>query len=313
MKLLIVGTGVIGTLYGTMFRDGGHQVTHYVRVGKSLSLKEGIKIDVLDERKGFSKERQFTYFPETIEIINPGIQYDFVFITVNSYQLEEILKTLASKLLKSTFVILCMNWEGAELVDKFLDRKRYLIGYPGSGGTFKEGVLIASIGNDIRLGLIDGNDEGRFKVLQECFESVGITPAIKENILGWLQGHIALNVPLWLGVLFEGCVGLFLKDKKLLKLCFEATKECIELSKKRGVAIENNDETPSYRFPFWLFLIFLKVLYRTNKNMQRFTAHAAASGDEALFNAQKILSTARSIQFSMPNFEKLYQEISKKF
>jgi ketopantoate reductase len=53
MKLLIVGTGGIGNIYGWGLTGAGAEVTHLVRVGKSQNFNDGVEIDILDERKGF--------------------------------------------------------------------------------------------------------------------------------------------------------------------------------------------------------------------------------------------------------------------
>ena len=53
MKILVVGTGVIGTIYGWALNESGIDVTHLVRTLKPDILQNGVNIDILDERKGF--------------------------------------------------------------------------------------------------------------------------------------------------------------------------------------------------------------------------------------------------------------------
>jgi 2-dehydropantoate 2-reductase len=55
MKILVVGTGVIGTIYGWALAESGNEVVHYVREEKIGAFKDGIKIKMLDERKGHKK------------------------------------------------------------------------------------------------------------------------------------------------------------------------------------------------------------------------------------------------------------------
>jgi pyruvate/2-oxoglutarate dehydrogenase complex dihydrolipoamide dehydrogenase (E3) component len=55
MKTLIVGSGVIGVIYGWALAQSGVEVTHFVRKGRQDQFKDGIQLDLLDERKGHTK------------------------------------------------------------------------------------------------------------------------------------------------------------------------------------------------------------------------------------------------------------------
>ena len=55
MKTIIVGTGVIGVIYGWALTEAGVDVTHFVRKGKSEKFNDGVTLDLLDERKGHPK------------------------------------------------------------------------------------------------------------------------------------------------------------------------------------------------------------------------------------------------------------------
>ena len=56
MNILIVGAGIIGAICGWAFSEGGHDVTHWVRRGKTARWMVGIPIDMLDSRKGYKKQ-----------------------------------------------------------------------------------------------------------------------------------------------------------------------------------------------------------------------------------------------------------------
>jgi 2-dehydropantoate 2-reductase len=52
MKILIVGAGIISSIYGWAMADAGHSVAHFVRWGKASQFANGIQIDILVNRKG---------------------------------------------------------------------------------------------------------------------------------------------------------------------------------------------------------------------------------------------------------------------
>lgn len=131
MKVLIVGTGVIGTIYGWALHEAGVDVTHYVRKGKILS--EEATIDILDERKDHPKYQKTVYPWKTAEAI--GGRYDLVIVPTNWYQTGEALKEIAPLCPRSFFYILTSNWTGTDIFDGILARSRYMLGYPDGGGT----------------------------------------------------------------------------------------------------------------------------------------------------------------------------------
>ena len=92
MKTLIVGTGVIGTIYGWALAEGGVDLTHYVRPGKALELAQGVDLDVLDERKSYPKNNKTHYTPACVEEVSPADGYQLVILPVNANQLAGALK-----------------------------------------------------------------------------------------------------------------------------------------------------------------------------------------------------------------------------
>ena len=68
MKTLIVGAGVIGTLYGWALAEAGVDVTHFVRPGKAAGLTGPVPMDVLDERADHEKYNQTTYDRRCVEV-----------------------------------------------------------------------------------------------------------------------------------------------------------------------------------------------------------------------------------------------------
>jgi len=57
MHVLVVGSGIIGTIYRWALAESGHHVVHFVRSGRASALREGLTLDMFDRRKGH--ERNF--------------------------------------------------------------------------------------------------------------------------------------------------------------------------------------------------------------------------------------------------------------
>lgn len=59
MRVLTVGAGVVGTIYGWALSEAGHDVVHLVRPGRAQALAGGIATDVLDKRPGHPRKRTY--------------------------------------------------------------------------------------------------------------------------------------------------------------------------------------------------------------------------------------------------------------
>ena len=51
MRVMMVGRGVISTLYGWALAQAGHEVQYYVRPGRAATLGGKVEVDLLDARK----------------------------------------------------------------------------------------------------------------------------------------------------------------------------------------------------------------------------------------------------------------------
>lgn len=71
MKMLTIGTGVIGTIYSWVLAEQDCEITHYVREGKSSKLNTDVKIDMLDKRKGRKTKYISTYHYNFTETLTP--------------------------------------------------------------------------------------------------------------------------------------------------------------------------------------------------------------------------------------------------
>lgn len=307
MKTLVVGTGIIGTIYGWALAEAGVDVTHYVRRGKSAAFKDGVMLDLLDERKGHEKYQVTKHAINCVEEIAPSDHYELILLPTNSYQVEEALRTLIPDSGDAIFLIFSANWEGSDFIDRLLPRERYLMGYPDGGGTRRDGVYWTNLGAEVHLGEVDGVDTPKLEKVKALFARADMQPDVQDNILHWLWLHNAMSIGIWAGFSKYRDVKKFLDDKPLLIQCYDASRELLELCRLRGVDISKYPETTTFRLPKWLFVILFRRLWTHNESMQRFTAHGADSLQEARANYDEIQRTADELDFDMPNFRAVGQ------
>jgi ketopantoate reductase len=315
MKTLIVGAGVIGTIYGWALSEAGVDVTHLVRPGRADSSRDGVTLDVLDERKDHLKNNIAKYALKCVEQLSPDDPYDLIIVPTNSFQVEDALETLVPNAGDALFLIFSAVWEGTEFIDRLLPRDRYLLGYPDGGGTIRDGLYWTNLGAEVHLGLIGGQSAEKLEQVKALFVRADMKPDVQPDMLHWLWQHIAGTVGFSAGFAKDRDVDTYLGDKALLRESILSTFELYKLCELRGVNLKHFPETGFRSWPVWLIALFLKWNFRHNASMKRYTAHAASQGSlhEAKLNYYDMIETARQFNLDMPhtrNLETYLQNVS---
>ena len=307
MRTLVVGTGVIGVIYGWALSEAGVDVTHFVRKGKRDQFKDGVTLDLLDERKGHRKYNVTKYALNCVEEISPSDGYELIIVSTNTHQVEDVLKTLAPVSGQATFLIFSGNWEGTDSIDRRLPRERYLMGYPDGGGTIRDGVYWTNLGSEVHLGEVDGKPTEKLDKVKALFARADMQPDVQVNILHWLWLHNAGVIGFAAGFAKHRDVKAYLKDSELLRQCILSTKELYKLCQLRGVDLNKYPEVGYMNWPVWLVAILLRWNLARNESMQRFTAHAASEGSlrETKVHYASMLETAKQLGFDMPHTQAL--------
>jgi 2-dehydropantoate 2-reductase len=308
MKTLIIGTGIIGTIYGWALAEANVDVTHYVRPGKKGNLQQGVDLDLLDERKGHIANNQTHYSLHCVEEVLPEDGYELVIVPVNAHQLTEALRTLIPCVGDdATFLLLTSNWEGTAEIDALLPRGRYLMGYGDGGGTIRNGAYWTNLGAEIHLGALEGQSAEKLAQIKALFEKADMKPDVLPDILHWLWVHNASAVGFAAGFAKYGEVKLFLRDGALMKTCVQATSELVHLCEKRGVDIKAYPDVSFVDWPSWLVVAMMRWMWSTNKSMQRYTAHAASTGSmqETRMHYDAMLHTASELGVQVPALQSL--------
>jgi 2-dehydropantoate 2-reductase len=304
MRILIVGAGVIGTIYRWVFSEGGHDVSHFVRPGKSARFFAGIPIDMLDNRKGHKKQFVGRYGLKVTETLAPSDDFDLVIVPTKPYQLEEALRQTVANTGSADYLLLTQNWHGTANIDAILPRSRYLYGDAKAGGTFRDSTLIAAIFPSIDLGRVDGKQGDCLKKAATLFEGVGMKPILHENILHYIWVQYAINAGLWPALVRAGGLEALLRDRRTGDLSLFAVKECLEVVARRGVDLKKYPDARMYANTSFIARqiagLMLRLLFRFNKSVQRGSAHALADPLEIKTSCYDLLNTGRELGVDMP-------------
>ena len=145
MRVLVVGAGIIGSIYGWALAESGHHIVHLVRSGKASALRDGLTLDMLDRRKGHKRNFRGLYRLHAVKTVSPKDTFELVIVPVKHYALVQTLKEVVPKVGAAEFLLLTQNWRGTDDMNTILPRARYVYGDAKAGGTFSGGTLVAAL------------------------------------------------------------------------------------------------------------------------------------------------------------------------
>jgi 2-dehydropantoate 2-reductase len=246
MKTLIVGMGVIGTIYGWALSEAGVDITHIVRKGKKAKFEKGIAVDVYDLREGYPESQNTRYQSKIIEEVSPEDGFELIIVATKQYQAAEAVRELKDIIPLASFLMFTANWEGPEEIDKLLPRSQYLWGYAASTGGYSGDLLVANIAKGFHLGELDGTRTKRLETIIEMFNKAHIKADLKSNIIEWLWIHYAISAGLIGTALYAGGLEEMFSNPDVERLMVPAVQDALRVLEKRGVDITQYPDTEPF-------------------------------------------------------------------
>ena len=310
MKVLIVGRGVVGTVYGWALSEAGIDVTHVVR---SAGRPASDTLDVLDLRPGFPKHARAVYLPKTVGRIGSGDEFDVVIVATKHYQAVEALRQYLPDARGATILLFTANWEGTEEIDRVLLRSSALWGYAkASGGVNAQGVHVVTVDPAVRLGMLEGSDPARFKAVEELFRRAGFSLDVKSNIIEWLWVHHAINAGGIGACLWAGGIAEATRSPRAMRLGVRAVREALDVVASRGVNVEAYPEARSIKgMPVWMAGFAGGIGVRLTEKGRRLlrTSHFGNSSEEMKRFYFDVLNTGERLGLPMPHLSAMRTRI----
>lgn len=303
MKTLIVGAGIIGTIYGWAFAEAGHEVTHLVRPGKASQFANGFEIDMYDVRKGHKRNFTGHYPIRVTETLDSPEGYELIIIPTKHYHLVETLKQIVPQAGSADFLLLTQNWDGTDEIDAILPPSRYVFGDAKAGGKFERDKLIATIAS-VDVGQVGGRRDACLEKVVALCESAQVGITVHENILHYLWVQYAITGGLWPALVKAGSFELVLENRQIGEQGLRAARESLEVIARRGVNLAKFPDAKMYMnnspFGMWVANIVIKVLFRYNKLVQRSSAHGLEDIEEVKVFYYDLLNSGRALNVAMP-------------
>jgi len=315
MRILVIGAGIIGSIYGWALAESGHRVVHLVRPGKAAALRQGLQIDMYDRRKGHRRKFRGLYKVDVTESLSPVSDFEWVIVPVKHYALAETLKGIVPRAGTAEFLLLTQNWLGTAEIDPILPRTRYIYGDAKAGGTFSQGVLVATL-SAIDLGPPEGDPCALANKAANLFRSTGICTRVHPDMLHYLWIQYAITGGLWVALVQAGSFDAMFNDRAAGLAAFKAGRECLEVVERRGVRLSACPETK----PFFtnsalqrqVYRWVMRWMFRHDEYIKRCSAHAFSDPVEVATFYDDLIATGHALGVAMPVMES-YEEGIRRF
>lgn len=303
MRVLVVGAGVIGAIYGWALAGAGHEVAHLVRPGRAAGLVAGLRMDVLDCRKPRRRRVRETYPLRAIEQLTPAGGFETVIVPVKHDRLDAALAAVAPAAGAADFVLLTQNWRGAAVADAVLPRERQVWADARAGGAFAGGVLVAAL-RSIDLGPAEGPPTEAARRAAALFASAGIGCGLHADMLAYLWVQYAVTGAMWAALIDAGGMAAILGDRRRVSRMMQAGRECLAVLTARGLDVAAYPETRPFldRNPLRRALAMWAVglMFRYDAYTKRCSAHAFGDPAEVALFYDDLTGTGRTLGVPMP-------------
>ncbi len=235
MKIVIVGAGAMGSLFGAFLTEAGNDVT-LVDIWRDHI--EAIKTNGL-RVSGISGER-VVKVKATTNHSEVGVA-DLIILFVKSYDTETAVKNSLKMFSKRTVILTCQNGIGnAEKIGEIVGVKHVICGSTLQGATLiKPGEIFHAGSGPTYIGELDGKLTQRIRKIANILNNAKIETKISQNIKGVIWGKVLLNAAINpFGALTRLRNGELLEVPGLPDLMIQALREGKAVSDALGIKLE---------------------------------------------------------------------------
>ncbi len=211
MKIVVLGAGVQGTLYGVRFAHRGHDVTFVARGARAAELRE----------RGAAIREALTGRSDVAELavaerLTSGTVADLCLVTIRREQMDDVLPDLAAATGVASFLFFVNHAHGSQMLYTALGRQRVILGFPGAAGSIENGVSrYVEVAEQATAIEAIAPDVGRI------IRDAGFRVAFVRDMDSWLRRH-AVFVTAIAGALYcvDGDASQLASDSQLLRRLF---------------------------------------------------------------------------------------------
>jgi 2-dehydropantoate 2-reductase len=295
MRIVVLGAGTQGTLYGVRLALRGHSVTLVARGRRAAELRrQGAVIE-----HALSGQRHAIPLP-VAEELSPNLPADFCLITVRREQMMDALPPLQAARGVARAVFMVNHASGSGALFAALGRERTVLAFPGAAGGIEDGVdryveipeqptIVETVATD----------------LAETFRDAGFHTVTERDVDSWLRRH-AVFVTAAVGALYEAGIDTrrLSSDRSRLRVFVRAVREGWAAMDDLGVAPPPLALRAIFRWvPLPFAVRYWGQLLASPRGEYYFARHARHAAREMAVLAADVRALVPEI--SMPHWDRL--------
>ncbi|NMB88463.1 MAG: ketopantoate reductase family protein [Chloroflexi bacterium] len=305
MKIMVIGAGVLGSLYAARLQSSGNEVTLLARGERSRYLQEnGV---VLQE----GESGPVTATPvRVVTEIDPQADYDLAVVLVRKNQLGPVCTMLSAAPRIQAVLFMFNNAAGPDEMIRAVGRQRVLLGFPGAGGRREGGVVhyILADSQPTTLGELDGTATPRLAAITEAFERAGFPVEQCAHMDAWLKTHVAVVSPIANALYLAGGDNYRLaRTPDGMVLLVRAIQEGFQVLRALGIPVVPSKYRWMAYIPEPLLVAILRRGFDTQRSELLMARHARAARDEMRALADEFQQLARRSGLATPAIDELYR------
>jgi len=299
MRILVVGAGVIGSVYAARLLEAGHTVTVCARGRRLGELRDGgLILQDAETSRRTAHEVRAVATPD-------GVGCDLVLVAVRRDQMVGAVP-LANM---DADVMFFGNAAGLTKTLTGAIGKRTLFGFPAAGGVRDQAVVrfVLIRAQKTMLADSDRKRSTRVRSLAQMFESAGFPATISTDPEGWLTAHAAFVAPIQLALCRVNVQPQRLAaDQALLTTMVRATRQAF-----RALQAAGNTEIPRNLRALYLLMPERFAVWYWRKTLAGphgelwFAAHTRASPEEMASLARALHAAVNATSRRAPDLEAL--------
>ncbi|WP_059413384.1 ketopantoate reductase family protein [Cupriavidus basilensis] len=185
MKIILIGTGRIGSAVAFCLAKAGHDITVMARGARFDTLsREGAIITVDGQRMPV----------KVVQTLDPAAPYDLAIVTVPEHQVAPLLPALSASS-ASTILLMFNTFQGTEPYRAAIGIERFAFGFPKMSAFLVDQRLRFRVDGPGMVTTLTN------PALATLFREAGMPSEVEDDMDAFLRSHVAFVVPSFLAAL----------------------------------------------------------------------------------------------------------------
>lgn len=314
MNILILGHGVIGSIYGYIFQKNAHHIRHLLRDNPTQKNGQSININMLDGRynkkgKSYSDNYQITLADELKK-------YDLIILSVGSGKLKSAVQTLRANHIQGTILLFCNFWFSREEINQLMTGFEYIIAFPVAGGRMNSTQLDCALFNHIMMDRKQNACAHNYNEIEQLFASVDIKVEKPHDMIDWIKIHMAINAGVGITAAQNGSLDNpsqlatnLMNSAATLSNAIICIRETLNIVASLNVNMKYYaNELMPYKLPAKVAGLLMKRLFHHNELTRRImTLHSDVN--DILYGCDCLYQAGKQHQVMAPHFYEQYEAV----